>query len=609
LAASLFASCNNSSTNEETAGNETVSEMNAVAENPLRDAYFGNLHIHTSYSFDGFTNGCPTTPADAYRWAQGEAIPGGGGGPDLQIKVPLDWYAVSDHAEYMGVFKRMANPEDPLSKLPIAADITSKDQSVAFAAFAKVLEGMNKGIADPDLNKPEINKSVWKEIVETADKYNKPGTFTTFPAFEWTSAPNNRNLHRVVLFESSTNVPELPFSTLDSDKPEELWKYMDQARSNGAKLLAVPHNGNASDGMMFDANDSYGNPIDAAYSASRMKNEPLYEISQIKGTSEAHPSLSPNDEFAGFEIWDYTLSAITERPTKRQGSYVRQALRDGIVMESEGKGNPFKYGFIGDSDTHNSAASVEEDNYTGKFAFENNAEHRLNGPEGFEESNKQQVREFSSGGLAGVWAVSNTREAIFDAMVRKETFATSGPRMKVRFFAGYNFTSDALSNPEWLKSAYENGTPMGGTLSKSDGNAPTFIIEAVKETDGANLDRIQVIKGYVKDGKSYEKIYNVALSDNRVPDSKGMVAPVGNTVDPKTATYTNDIGAPALSVVWTDPEFDAALNAFYYVRVLQIPTPRWSTYDAMKLGIEPRKDLPVSIQERAWTSPIWYNPQ
>jgi len=571
-----------------------------------KNAYFGNLHIHTSWSFDGFTNGSVTEPEDAYRWAQGEAIPGGGDGTPLKIKVPLDWYAVSDHAEWMGMFKMMADPNTPIGQLDFAKRVTSDDTAVSFKAFGDFLYDFSTGgelSKEPLFSDPAIMKSVWKEIIETADKHNQPGKFTTFPAFEWSSNPDTRNLHRVVLFKNSENIPNLAFSSLNSDRPEDLWEWMEQSRNNGATLLAIPHNGNASDGKMFSLVDSDGNPLSKAYSDSRMKNEPLYEISQIKGSSDTHPDLSPNDEFADFELWDYTLAATAERPTNRKGSYARQALLDGIQLESEGKGNPFKYGFIGDSDSHNSAAAIEEDNYTGKFGMENSREHRLEGPPGFPEVNKQQIREFGSGGLAGIWAEENTRDAIYDAMLRKETFGTSGTRMKVRFFGGFNFNENLIAKDNWLTLAYANGVPMGSDLSNSNGKAPTFIVQAIKEVDGANLDRAQIIKGWVDTyGKSHEKIYDVALSDNRT-DGKTHV---GNTVDLKTAKYSNNIGAVQFFTTWTDPDFDASQNAFYYVRIIEIPTPRWSTYDAVVLGIPIRKDIPAIIQERGWSSPIWY---
>tara|TARA_R110000868_G_scaffold128417_1_gene336460 strand:- start:5419 stop:7287 length:1869 start_codon:yes stop_codon:yes gene_type:complete len=580
----------------------------AIKTNPDKDAYFGNLHIHTGYSFDAYTNGTLTTPKDAYRWAQGEPIAGGGGGGDMKIKVPLDWYAVSDHAEYLGVFKKMEDPASSVSKLPLAARVTSKDRKVAFEAFSEVLTQMSAGHSDPALSDPKVSTSIWKEVVATADAYYKPGKFTTFPAFEWSSNPNEQNLHRVVVFGNSKDVPSVPFSSLDSEHPEELWKWMDGARADGATLIAIAHNANASDGLMFTETGSDGKALDAAYSETRMRNEKLYEISQIKGSSDTHPDLSPNDEFADFEIWDYKLGTSADRPTHRAGSYVRDALIRGLALEKAGQGNPFKYGLIGDSDTHNAAATIEEDNYTGKFAIENVAAHRLNGFPGLPPENQKQLREFGSGGVAAVWAESNTREAIYAALARKETFATSGPRMKVRLFGGYGFAPDAMKTQDWVAAAYKAGVPMGGNLAAApDGKAPVFLIAAMKEANGANLDRVQMIKGWVSaDGKTHEKIFDVALSDGRKADAAGKVPPVGNTVDAAKATYTNDIGATEFSIVWSDPEFDAAQPAMYYVRVLAIPTPRWSTYDAAVLGISPRDDLPVSIQERAWSSPIWY---
>ena len=343
------------------------------------NAYFGAVHVHTSYSFDAYTNGTLTSPAHAYQWAQGKAIPGGGGGPDLQLKQPLDFYAVSDHAEWLGVFKLMEDPDSPLSKLPLAADITAADPNTRMQAFAKVLRDFSTGKADPALNDPKVNKTVWKDIAATADEYYRPGEFTTFPAFEWSSNPDMRNLHRVVLFENSKNLPERVLSSNESTDPEHLWAWMGEQRNNGATLLAIPHNGNASDGEMFSLQTRDGKPLSEAYIRTRSENEPLYEITQIKGTSETHPALSPNDEFAGFEQWDYTLSADGLRPSHRKGSFARQALLDGLSFETKGMGNPFHYGFIGDTDTHNAAASNEEYNYTGKFAFENDPEHRLQG--------------------------------------------------------------------------------------------------------------------------------------------------------------------------------------------------------------------------------------
>ncbi len=582
-----------------------------VAENPLKDVYFGNLHVHTSWSFDGYINGAWTDPDDAYRWAKGEEIPGDEHGIPLKIKVPLDWYIVSDHSEYLGALPLMADPDSPVSKHPLAKAVTGDDPAASFAAYTEILDGISSGKKDPILGDPKLAKSIWAKVVENADRYYEPGKFTTMPGYEWTSNPDWRNIHRCVIFLDSKKVPEAPFSVLESSKPEDLWKWMDAQRAAGNDLLAVAHNGNASDGIMFPIGTSYGgSDIDSKYAETRMRNEPVYELTQIKGTSETHPALYPNDEFGDFELWDYTLASTATPPKNKKGGYAREALIRGLKLQQDGKGNPFKFGFIGDSDTHNAAASIEEDNYTGKFGFEITAEHRLQGPPGVDEKGAQQVRRFSSGGVAGVWATANTRDGIFNGLKNKETFATSGPRLKVRLFAGYDLAGVSLASKDGLTQAYEKGVPMGGDLkSAPEGKAPTLLIHALKEADGANLDRIQIIKGWIdKEGEQQYKIYDVALSGDRKPGPDGKIPAVGNTVNPKDATYSNSIGATELKTAWTDPEFDASLPALYYARVIQIPTPRWSTYDAVRYNIKRPEDVPVSIQERAWTSPIWYTP-
>jgi len=583
-------------------------DADSIRPNPLREAYFGNLHVHTGWSFDATTNGSLTSPDDAYRWARGEPIAGAAGLPDLRILKPLDWYAVSEHAEYLGVLPLMADESNPLSEHPLAEGIYGGDPDAAFAAYQEISNQIY-GVPpspDPVLYAPELRRTLWGQVVDVANAHYQPGEFTTFPAFEWTAAPNWQNLHRVVLFRDARNLPEMPLTAMDTSVPAELWAWMKQQRDNGAALLAVPHNGNASDGLMFPTGEAFGGvTVDADYAKARTRNEPLFELTQIKGTSEVFPTMNPNDEFADFEIWDYTLSPDAVPPSRRRGGYAREALIRGMKYAQEGRHNPFKFGFIGDSDTHNAAASIEEDNYTGKFGFEQEPRHRLEGPPGVPESAIAQVQRFSSGGVAGVWAESNTREAIFDAMMRRETFATSGPRLKVRMFAGYDYVDDLLETADWLQAAYARGVPMGGDLpAATDGVAPTFLVAATKEAEGANLDRIQIVKGWIENGEQSERIYDVALSDGR---SDGGVA-VGNTVDVATASYTNDIGAAQLLASWTDPDFDPAVPALYYARVLQIPTPRWSTYDAARLGIDVPEGLPKAIQERAWTSPIWYSP-
>jgi hypothetical protein len=568
---------------------------NRPPPNSERNAYFGNVHVHTSWSFDAFTNGSKTTPMDAYAWAQGKEITNSGVGGKIQIRTPLDFYMVSDHAEFMGVFNQMANPDSALSKTEIAKGVNSPDPNVRLQTFAAFLRDMSTGKIDPALSDPALARSVWTEIVKAADANYQPGKFTTFAGFEWTSNPDKRNLHRVVVFRDTAHLPDLVLSAMDSDNPETLWKWMDDLRSKGSTLLAVPHNGNASDGRMFELVKFNGQPIDAAYNKTRATNEPVYEISQIKGTSETFPSLSPTDEFANFEQWDYTLSADFERPTQHRGAFARQALLDGMSQEAKGNGNPFKYGFIGDSDTHNAAASNEEYNYTGKFAFENDAHDRMEGLKGQPPEQIQQ---------------ENTRESIFDAVQRKETFGTSGPMIKVRFFGGWDFGAGDLQGAGFVKAGYTRGVPMGGDLKTVAGKAPTFMVMAAKDPKSGNLDRIQIIKGWLDDkGAQHEKIYDVVWSGERKPDpSTGKLPAVGNTVDPAKATYTNSIGSGELSAVWTDPDFNAAVRSFYYVRVIEIPTPRWSTYDAVALQLPVPEGLPISIQERAWSSPIWYSP-
>ncbi|MBK9624502.1 MAG: DUF3604 domain-containing protein [Rhodocyclaceae bacterium] len=582
--------------------------VSAAPPNAENNVYFGAVHVHTSWSFDGFTNGSKTTPLDAYAWAQGKPITGSGG-PDIQIKTPLDFYMVSEHAEFMGVFNQMANPDSPLSKNELAKGVTSPDPATRMATFTNILRDMSAGKRDPQLTNPVLGRAVWAEIVKAADANYVPGKFTTFAGFEWTSNPKKRNLHRVVVFRDTKHLPDLVLSALDSDDPETLWKWMDDLRGTGATLLAIPHNANASDGRMFELTKFDGSPIDAAYNKKRAANEPLYEITQIKGTSETHPVLSPTDEFANFEQWDYTLSADAERPTQRKGSFARQALLDGMSQAAGGAGNPFKYGFIGDSDTHNAAGTVEEFNYTGKFGFENDARSRLTGFPGQPAKQIQQVQEFSSGGLAGVWAPENTREAIFDAMMRKETFGTSGPMIKVRFFGSFDYAKGDIKRADFVKTAYAKGVAMGSDLKPGAGKSPTFLVMAAKDPKSGNLDRVQIVKGWLDaTGKQQEKIYNVAWSGERKLDRKGNLPAVGNTVDLNTATYTDNIGAVQLAAAWTDPAFKKNERAFYYARVLEIPTPRWNTYDAVRQKMAPLTTVVATIQERAWSSPIWYAP-
>ena len=582
-------------------------------KNPLRDVFFGETHLHTSWSFDAYVFGNTLAgPEEAYQYALGKPIKHPAGYM-VQLKRPLDFQAVTDHSEYMGTVRLANDPQSDLSKLPIAEKLRVRSKEDIQKVYLFLATSLLTGPI-PELTSPEVAGSVWKRVVEIADKYNQPGKFTTFAAYEWSSTPDNRNLHRNILFKDTKKVPSLPFSAIDSDQPEELWKWMDGQRKAGNEVLAISHNANLSDGVMFPLEvDRKGRPIDAAWAQSRVNNEPLSEIQQLKGASETHPALSPNDEFARHEILEYLLGGIDRAP-KLHGSYIREAYQNGLAMQETRGYNPYKFGLVGASDTHSTATSYTQSNFFGGHGLlDATPQGRLSG----EKHSGMTSDKFSTAGLGGVWAEENTREAIFAAMQRKETFGTSGVRIKVRFFGGWDFAPAVLQNKDWVKSGYANGVPMGGDLPAAKSRAPTFIVWAVKDPDDANLDRIQIVKGWTQNGQIFEKIYNVAwssrklggqVSDTQVRNGRVELPPVGNTVDVKNATYANSIGAVELKAVWTDPNFDPSQFAFYYARVLQIPTPRWTTYDAKKLGVLPPSNVSATVQDRAWTSPIWYSP-
>lgn len=580
------------------------------------NAYFGDLHVHTSWSFDAFIYNVRTNPNDAYDFGSGKMIDHVSG-KKIQLGRPLDFMAVTDHSEYMGVMMQMLDSNNPLSQLDIAKRILSDDRAESLTAFGEVGLTLARNTPIPELTKKEINRNTWQRLVKIANEYNQPGKFTTFPAYEWTSSPAEinheptyaRNMHRNVIYRSE-KVSDVPFSSFDSQDPENLWAWLDKERAKGIDVMAIPHNANMSDGLMYSTKTMSGKEMTPEYAKNRARNEPINEVVQIKGQSMSHPALAPNDEFADFEVYAYTFSASKPPPSKPNGSYVRQALKNGLALEKTLGTNPFKFGFIGSSDGHNSGSSVEENNHFGKLGnIDGTPENRI------VDDGKSFVRAkyFSAAGLAGVWAKENTRDAIFDALQRKETFATSGPRIKVRFFGGYHFNSSALDQANWLDDAYENGVAMGSDLGVGPrplNSTPSFLIWAIKDSEGANLDRVQVVKGYVDaDGNALEKIFDIAWSGDRKIGADGKLPAIGTTVDVKKATYSNDIGAVELKTVWTDPEFDATQAAFYYLRVIEIPTPRWSTYDAHQLNVPPPGDIAESIQERAWSSPIWYNPK
>ncbi len=578
----------------------------AQQNTPDRNAYFGQTHSHTSWSLDAYILGNHITgPEEAYKFSLGMPIKHPAGF-EVQLRHPLDFQGVTDHSEYVGMVALANDPTSPISKLPIAEKLKVRQPSDVVTIYKWLANSVSNNQPINELLNPKITATVWSENIRIADKYNQPGKFTTFVAYEWTSMPNARNMHRNVFFKDSKHVPAAPFTSLDSSYPNDLWAWMNGQRKEGNELLAISHNANLSDGIMFPVDEDYkGRAIDAAWAKERMTNEPLTELTQVKGTSETTPALSPNDEFANFELMSFLLG-IDNSTSKPNGSYVRQAYQNGLNMQATRGYNPYKMGVVGASDSHNTAVSYTASNFFGSHAsVDATPQVRL--------AAKQDAGLIplltSTSGLAGVWAEQNTRESIFAAMQRKEVFATSGVRIKVRMFGGWNFTPAMLEQKNWAAIGYAQGVPMGGDMPAVKGKAPTFIVQAIKGPDEGNLDRIQIVKGWTKNGQNFEKIYDVAWSGNRKPDPKtGKVPAVGNTVDIKNASYTNTIGAVELKTVWRDPEFDASQDAFYYARVLQIPTPRWSTYDAKKLGVTPPTSVPATLQERAWSSPIWYTP-
>ena len=589
----------------------------SAQRNPERNAYFGETHIHTSLSVDAWVMGNRLTgPADALKYAQGQTIKHPMG-YDIKIDTPLDFMGVTDHAEYVGVTREANTPGSYVSKVPEAQPLIMKDPNSSAEqnrVFSYLLK-LGSGAPVKAFMNPKVTSTVWKENVRIADENNHPGKFTAFCSYEWTSMPGNRNLHRNIFFRACDKVPDYPFSALDSKRPTDLWDWMDAQRKAGNELLAISHNANVSDGWMYpvDVDNTTGRPIDAAWAAARDRNERLVEIKQGKGQSETHPLLSPTDEFASYELYQAILGlpANVGRIDHITGSFGRQALKDGIAMQDVRGYNPYKFGMAGGSDSHNTGSPYRQDNFYGLHAdADGSVETRF---AGVLIGGTMDVRLENPGGLTGVWAEENTRASLWDAMYRKETFGVSGPHIKVRFFGGWGFNKDIVNAGDWVKQSYAGGVPMGADLppmpSGGKGTAPTFVVWSVKDPTSANLDRIQIIKGWTQNGQSFEKIYDVAWSGDRQPDKwTRRVPPIQSTVDIEKATYTNSVGSVELKGVWTDPEFDASLHAFYYVRVLEIPTPRWTLIQAVKSGLPPPDVVPLTGQERAWTSPIWYTP-
>jgi hypothetical protein len=635
---------------------EKTPRIKEISSNQNKDAFFGDLHVHTMYSFDAFIFGTTASPDDAYRYAKGGAIKHPLGF-DMQLDDPLDFYAVTDHAAWLGMLPAYADPSSRPGKLDFASDLhgLNDPENLNTNTFVR-RAGLFANLITNELIEPsknpikmlgaylqedtvygtraydrETHHTAWRDIAEAAERHNNPGEFTTFIAYEFTSSgPGQSNLHRNVIFRDN-KAPIQPFSIIDSSNPEDLWDWMDNLRNLGVESLAIPHNSNGSNGQMFQLVDWAGNPMDDDYASKRMRNEPLVEITQVKGTSDTHPLLSPGDKWADFGIMNNRVaSPFYSSPT---GSYVRNAYLRGLSLDSEYKINPYKFGLVGASDTHTGAISDKESDFHSKIGILDGTPE-LRGAAPLTKSFKEQIEgsganviingykeiggqeyidtgytEWGASGLAAVWAEDNTRESIYNAFRRKETFATTGSRIKVRFFGGYEI-DDVFNKEDPINYAYLNGVTMGSDLFQSENKIPQFMVWALRDIKRAPLDRVQIIKGWTElSGKPHEKIYDVACADGRRPDSKTKLCrDTRAKVNLNNCRISKNLGADELKAVWQDPDFDPNLKAFYYVRVLENPTCRWSSWDAIKSGEIPRADLPATIQERAWSSPIWYIP-
>jgi hypothetical protein len=588
--------------------------------------FWGDTHLHTGLSMDAGLFGARIGLDDAYRFARGEEVTASSGQP-ARLGRPLDWLVIADHSDGMGFFNDLAQGAPDIIKfeqgkrwyegLMAGGDASS-------AAALDLITTFSQGKLNPDMMGEyspggKTYASIWEKVVDAAERFNDPGKFTTIIGFEWTSLDAGNNLHRNVLFREGAAkagqvVPYTTQAPVGSTDPLELYKYLDNYEAKtGGSALAIAHNGNLSNGIMFPVDRQFtGRKIDDDYIEARAKWEPLYEVTQIKGDGEAHPLLSPDDVFADYETWDVGNLDLTAAKTEDmlQYEYAREALKNGLLLERRNGTNPYKFGMVGSTDSHTGLATAEEDNFFGKATNAEPKPGRMLHPFMKTENGAIEGYKLVSSGYTGVWARENTRAAIWDAMKRKEVYGTTGPRMTVRFFGGWNYTAEDLNSRAPAFRGYEKGVPMGGDLRDRDNaGAPTFMVYALRDAIGANLDRIQIVKGWLdKKGNTHEKVYDVAGSPGREPDANGMLPPVGNTVDVASANWTNTIGASELGVVWTDPDFDPQQMAFYYARVLEIPTPRWVVYDAFRFGIELPEDAETTHQERAYTSPIWYTP-
>jgi hypothetical protein len=586
---------------------------------------FGDTHLHTSFSMDAGAFGARVGPRDAYRFARGEELNSSSGQP-VKLARPLDFLVVTDHSDNMGFF-----PDLFAGKAEVLADPTGRrwydmiQAGKGGEAAIDIIVQFSQGTFPKNLMYfpgTRAYKGAWQETIDAAEKYNEPGRFTAFIGFEWTSNTGGNNLHRNVIFrdngdKASQVEPFTVYPPLGSDNPRDLWKWMAAyEQKTGGSVLAIAHNGNLSNGRMFPLIESFTNKaVDKPYVEQRAKWERLYEVTQTKGTGEAHPVLSPNDEFAAFELWDKGNLDGSVAKTKEmlEFEYARSALQNGLKLEKELGTNPYKFGMVGSSDAHTGLSALEEDNFFGKTTPQEPSPHRLTAT--FVNNAKTGVKimdwEVGSSGYAAVWANENTRASIWDAMQRKETYATTGPRMAVRLFGGWDFVAADATDRQPARIGYAKGVPMGGDLSNAPaGKVPTFLAAALKDPIGANLDRYQIVKGWLdKSGKLHEKVYDVAWSGGRKPEANGKLPSVGTTVDVANANWSNTIGAPELIAVWRDPEFDPTQAAFYYGRVIEIPTPRWTAYDVKRFGNKPLEGTAMTITERAYTSPIWYTPK
>jgi hypothetical protein len=585
---------------------------------------FGDTHLHTAFSMDAGAFGARLNPRDAYRFARGEEVTASSGQP-VKLSRPLDFLVVADHSDNMGFF-----PDLFAGKPEVLADPTGRKwydmikAGKGGEAAIEIIVAFSQGTFPKDLMYfpgTRAYRGAWQETIAAAEAYNAPGRFTAFIGYEWTSNTGGNNLHRNVIFRDAGDkaIQVEPFTVyppFGSDNPVELWKWMEAyEKKTGGSVLAIPHNGNLSNGRMFPTVEAFGKKLDRDYVTSRAKWERLYEATQTKGDGEAHPFLSPNDEFADYERWDKGNldGSVAKEKAMLEFEYARSGLKNGLKLQQQLGVNPYKFGLAAGSDAHTGLAAMEEENFFGKTTPQEPSAERLT--ETFIANAKSGIRimdwEVTSSGYTAVWAAENTRESIWDAMHRRETYGTTGSRMAVRFFGGWDFNKADAQTRSPAVTGYGKGVPMGGDLSKAPaGKSPTFLVAALKDPIGANLDRIQIVKGWLDaKGDLHEQVFDVAWSGDRKPGADGKVPTVGSTVDVANATWTNTIGAPELIEVWTDPGFNAAQSAFYYVRVIEIPTPRWTAYDAKRFGNKPAPGTRMTITERAYTSPIWYNPQ